>query len=286
MLDAPRASSALHRFPNMWPGYRRIHPSAELTAAFDMETTQLIDRVVFDGSRSYLELFLSPETYLNDLLAEQYDLPRPAGGEGWVSYGASGREGILSHGSVLGAFSKFSDTSPTQRGIFVQTRLLCNTVDPPPANVNVDQPPMAADKVCKVDRYAAHRTTASCANCHANLDPIGFGLEQYDIGGRLRTHDDGHPECEISGQGELPGHGTFSGPGELAEKLVQSGELPSCFVQQWLSYAIGRPLADGEAGVVSELTDSFAGSNYAAKELLLDYVESERFALRREEPAP
>jgi hypothetical protein len=270
----------------MWLGYRSIPATSELAAAFDLETTHLIDRVVFDEPKSYFELFLSKETYLNARLAEQYGLPEPAGGEGWVAYGNSGREGILSHGSVLAAFSKFSDTSPTQRGIFVQTRLLCNSVAPPPANVNVDQPPSAGDLVCKVDRYAAHRTTPSCASCHDNLDPIGFGLEQYDIGGRLRTHDDGHAECAISGQGELPGYGTFSGPAELAEKLVESGELSGCFVQHWLSYALGRPVAGAETGVVEELAQGFASKDYATKELLLDYVASDRFELRREEPEP
>ncbi|HWP05142.1 MAG TPA: DUF1588 domain-containing protein [Polyangiaceae bacterium] len=286
MLDDDRARDAVHRFHAMWLGYRSIPASAELASAFDLETTHLIDRVVFDEPKSYLELFTSPETYVNNLLADQYGLTRPSGGEGWVSYGTTGREGILSHGSVLAAFSKFSDTSPTQRGIFVQTRLLCNKVDPPPANVNVDQPPTSTTSACKYDRYAAHRTTSSCAGCHNNLDPIGFGLEQYDIGGRLRTHDDGHPECTIDGEGELPGYGTFSGPGELSEKLVGSGELSSCFVEQWLSYALGRHVADNEAGVVDELSQGFSSKSYAAKELLLDYVASDRFALRREEPAP
>ena len=98
---------------------------------------------------------------------------------------------------MLAAFSKFSDTSPTQRGIFVQTRLLCNTILPPPANVNVDQPPPVTASGCKLDRYDAHRVSPSCASCHDKLDPIGYGLENYDIGGRLRTHDDGHPECTI-----------------------------------------------------------------------------------------
>jgi hypothetical protein len=286
LLEDQRARNALHRFHAMWLGYRAIPHDAELTAAFDLETSQLIDRVIFDEPSSYLDLFLSPETYLNARLAEQYDLPSPAGGEGWVSYGDSGRAGILSHGSVLAAFSKFSDTSPTQRGIFVQTRLLCNRVEPPPANVNVDQPPTSDDAVCKIDRYAEHRETPSCAGCHAELDPIGFGLEAYDVGGRLRTADDGHPECEISGDGELPGYGTFNGPRELAERLVASGEVTGCFVQHLLSYAIGRPVRENERGVVAELTRTFESEDHAARELLLDFVASDRFALRREEPVP
>jgi hypothetical protein len=287
LLEDDRAREAVRRFHAMWLGYRAIPGSADLVSSFGLETNALIDRVVFDEPASYLTLFTSKESYLDDRLADQYELPRPAGGEGWVSYGTSGRAGILSHGSVLAAFSKFSDTSPTQRGIFVQTRLLCNTVDPPPANVNVDQPPgMEDDAACKIDRYADHRSSSSCAGCHNNLDPIGFGLEAYDVGGRFRTHDDGNDACAITGDGELPGYGTFNGPAELGERLVASGELERCFVEHLLDFAIGRRVRGGEAGVVSSLSAEFAANGYDAKALLLDYVASERFALRREEPVP
>jgi hypothetical protein len=268
----------------MWLGYRAIPGSPDLLTAFNLETTKLIDRVVFDKPTSYLNLFSSTETYVNGTLATQYGLPAPAGGEGWVPYGGGGRAGILSHGSVLAAFSKFSDTSPTQRGILVQTRLLCNPVHPPPANVNVDQPPPATATACKVDRYAAHRASASCGACHNNLDPIGLGLENYDIGGKYRTTDDGHPECAIPGKGELPGYGNFTGPGELGQKLLDSGKLEQCFVEHMLRYAVGRELRLEEDGEVSALASSFKTANYSLTELLLGYIASDRFALRQEDP--
>jgi hypothetical protein len=286
LLADPRARETLHRFHAMWLGYRAIPATAGLLAGFELETNRLIDRVVFDRPSSYLDLFLSPETYLTAELATHYGLPAPPNGEGWVPYGASGRAGILSHGSVLAGFSKFSDTSPTQRGIFVQTRLLCNVVEPPPANVNVDEPPMSDDLVCKTDRYAAHRTTPSCAGCHGELDPIGLGLERYDIAGRYRTHDDGHEECVLDGNGELPGYGTFNGPAELGQRLVESGELEGCFVEHVLRYALGRPLKPEEASVVGALTDGFRTSGFDARTLLIDYAASERIAVRREEPPP
>jgi hypothetical protein len=286
LLADPRARETVHRFHAMWLGYRAIPATPSLLAGFELETNSLIDRIVFDRPSSYLDLFLSPETYLTTELAAHYELPAPANGAGWVPYGSSGRAGILSHGSVLAGFSKFSDTSPTQRGIFVQTRLLCNVVEPPPANVNVDEPPMSDDLVCKTDRYAEHRTTPSCAGCHAELDPIGLGLERYDVAGRYRTHDDGHEECVLDGNGELPGHGTFNGPAELGQRLVASGELEGCFVEHVLRYAVGRPLLPREASVVGALTDTFRSSGFDAKSLLIDYAASDRFALRREEPPP
>jgi len=83
--------------------------------------------------------------------------------------------------------------------------------------------------------------------------------------------------------GELPGHGTFQGPGDLGRKLVESQALEQCFVEQFYSYAVGRALRAEEEGVVAELTTSFQSKNYALSELLLDYVTSDRFALRQED---
>jgi hypothetical protein len=286
LLGDPHARAQLERFHAMWLGYRAIPATADLAAAFSMETNKLIDKVVFDQPSSYLDLFTSTQTYVNATLAAQYGLTPPAGGEGWVSYADDKRAGILSHGSVLAAFSKFSDTSPTQRGIFVQTRLLCNKVGNPPANVNVDQPPAAPDKVCKLDRYDAHRTLASCASCHSQLDPIGYGLENYDIGGKYRTHDDAHEECILPDKGELPGFGEFSGPGQLGRLLVDGGKIEQCFVQQLLTYAVGRELRAEEDAAKDALLASFKGDAYDLQTLLKTYVSDERFALRQEEVAP
>ncbi|HET7545668.1 MAG TPA: DUF1588 domain-containing protein [Polyangiaceae bacterium] len=286
LLSDPRARSQLERFHAMWLGYRAIPASAELAAAFSLETNKLIEKIVFDQPSSYLDLFTSPQTYVSGPLPDQYGVAAPAGGQGWVSYADGKRAGILSHGSVLAAFSKFSDTSPTQRGIFVQTRLLCNKVGAPPANVNVDQPPGDGDKVCKIDRYDEHRKLTSCKGCHAQLDPIGYGLENYDIGGRYRTHDDAHEDCILPDKGELPGVGEFSGPGQLAQLLVSNGELESCFVQHFMSFAVGRELRPEEAAAKQALLASFKDSGYDLQRLLSRYVGDQRFALRQEEAAP
>jgi len=286
LLAHPNARAQLERFHAMWLGYRAIPASAELATAFNLETSKLIEKVVFDQPSSYLDLFTSPKTYVNATLAAQYGLTAPASGEGWVSYADDKRAGILSQGSVLAAFSKFSDTSPTQRGIFVQTRLLCNKVLPPPPTVNVDQPPAAPDKVCKLDRYDAHRTLDSCKGCHGQLDPIGYGLENYDMGGKYRTHDDAHPECILPDKGELPGYGEFSGPGQLARLLVDSGQIEACFMQHLMTYAIGRELRSEEAAAKDALLASFKADGYSLQQLLTHYVSDDRFGLRQEEVAP
>ncbi len=186
MWQDQRTRQQIARFHALWLGYRALPHEAQLSAAFARETSALIERVIFDDAQSYLELFRSPETYLDRTLAEHYGLPAPAQDADWVRYpNDSGRAGILSHGSVLSAFGKFSDTSPTQRGIFVRTRLMCQPIPPPPPTVTADKPPAGSDDAeCKIDRYSQHRSDTACAGCHALTDAIGFGLERFDNAGR------------------------------------------------------------------------------------------------------
>jgi hypothetical protein len=115
------------------------------------------------------------------------------------------------------------------------------------------------------------------------MDPIGFGLESYDLAGRYRAHDDGFPECTISGDGELAGVGTFNGPAELGDLLVGADVLDACAVRQLYRYAMGRaPDGDDEA-LIGSLADRFADDGHRFDGLLLALVADPAFGFRREE---
>jgi hypothetical protein len=289
MWQDARTRRQIERFHAMWLGYRAIPHSAALAAAFARETDALLERVIFDDAhmQSYMSLFTSAETYLDASLAEHYGLPAPTQSPGWVRYPeGSGRAGILSHGSVLSAFGKFSDTSPTQRGIFVRTRLMCQPIPPPPPTVAADKPPAGSqDAVCKADRYSQHRRDAACAGCHALTDAVGFGLENYDNAGRYREHDDGLTQCAISGEGELSGVGSFRGPGQLGALLVEHELVAPCVVQQYVQFALGRkPDAGGDAALLARLEESFRGQSYSFASLVESFVLSDAFAQHSEQP--
>ncbi|MEM9728770.1 MAG: DUF1592 domain-containing protein [Myxococcota bacterium] len=285
MLQDPRARLQLQRFHSMWLGYRSIPLPADLVASFSQETSALIDRVVLDEPGDYRRLFTMDETFVDDALADHYGLPRPTPSPGWVSYEGNGRAGILGHGSLLAAFSKFEDTSPTQRGIFVRTRLMCEAVPRPPPDIDVDQPPEGIlDAVCKYDRYAEHRDqSGSCAGCHSLVDPIGFGLENYDIQGRYREFDDGLPECTIEGDGEIVGVGEFSSPAELSSLLVDNGYIDACAVQQFLTFAWGRAPTEYEEALLEEVTGDFRDGGHDFQGFILTFIASDRFVRKVEE---
>jgi hypothetical protein len=284
MIADPRAKDRVNRFHALWLSYHQLpHPPA-LTAELRAETSALIDRVIFEEPQDYFDLFTYDKTFINDDLADHYGLPKPGSTTGaWVSYGSSGRKGILSHGTVLSAGAKFTDTSPTQRGKFVRTRLLCQEIPPPPPNVKADAPPTSMTSSCKVDIYKEHANNGSCKSCHEQMDPIGFGLENYDKSGAYRATELNKPECTIDGKGELAPLGSFTGPAGLADKLIETGELERCVVTQLYRFAIGRREDGDDAAALQDLGTQFKESKHSFDQLMVDLVSADAFGYRKEE---
>jgi hypothetical protein len=284
LLADRRGRERVGWFHAFWLGYHQLPFAPELSSALRAESDALVQKVIFDGKQDYLSIFSSAETFLNDVLARHYGLPVPTPASGaWVPYGNAPRRGILSQGAVLSVGGKFDDTSPTLRGVFVRNRLLCQDVPPPPPNVDVDQPPAAAAASrCKIDRYREH-TKGGCAGCHGQIDPVGFGLENFDSAGKYRTVEKAAPECTIAGDGEVMGVGKFKGPAELGALLVKTGEMEACVVRQLYTFTMGRRPATADGPVLDGLTDGFKRNGRAFDQLLLDLVASPAFAHRRVE---
>ncbi len=284
MLTDPRARARIADFHAMWLGYRELPHPTDLATAMRTETDALVQRVVFDDGASWLELFTAEQTFVGDLLAAHYGLPAPGTDDPqWIDYGTSERRGLLSHGSFLSVAASIADTSPTKRGKLVRRRLMCQDVPPPPPDVNVDEAPQSPDSPCKWDAYAVHRETGgACTNCHALMDPIGFGLEAYDSAGRFREHEPDLPECTIDGDGDLDGV-SFHGPAELADRLIDTGTLDSCAVTHVMRFAIGRELDDDDLAMQQALVETFRADDHRFDGLVLELVGAEAFGYRREE---
>jgi hypothetical protein len=279
LLADARGKQRIDRFHALWLGYHQLPFAAALADALRAESDALVEKVAF-GKGDYFELFRAKETLLTPALAQHYGWPS---GNGWTAY-ADARRGILSHGAVLAAGGKFDDTSPTLRGVFVRSRLLCEDVQPPPPNVDVDQAPKETTSRCKIDRYAAHRS-GGCAACHVRLDPVGFGLENYDRAGKYRTADKDAPECAIAGDGVLDGVADFNGPAQLGDLLIQTGGMESCVVKQLYRFAMGRRETGQDAPSLERFTALFKNGGRTFDRLLLDVAASGAFAHKRVEEA-
>ncbi len=284
LLADRRAIGRVQRFHAMWLGYHQLpHPPA-LSNNLRAETDALVERVVFTDKRPWLDLFRSTETYISDVLATHYGLP-PTGSTTprWVPYGQSGRKGILSHGAFLSVNGKFGDTSPTQRGLLIRQRLACQDIPPPPPAVDADKPPPGEPGSCKADRYRSHAANPMCAGCHGQIDPVGFGLEAYDVQGRFRTQEVDKPKCAIKGEGELLPFGKFTGPAELGDRLVESGVMEGCLVRRVFRAAVGRPEESAEGPFLTRLTDELRRTGGRLDSLLLTLAADRAFVYRLED---
>jgi hypothetical protein len=249
------------------------------------ESDALVTREVLEDRGPWFDLLTATDTYINAELAEVYAMPAPATGFAWVSYPDETRRGLLSQGSLLANGAKAGDTSPTLRGQFVLERLLCSPAPPPPPNVSADEPPEdAGGSNCKSDRYRVHRESPSCNSCHQLMDPVGFGLENYDIQGRFRLHDDGKPECVIDGLGELPGLGSFRGPAELGQKLSQSDGARRCLVEHIYQFAMQRLSDELDEAEQTTIATALEAANFSLADALLNWASSDAFRLRRVPP--
>jgi hypothetical protein len=256
-----------------------------------LETQSLLDRVIFDQRRPWQDVLRATDTFLTPELATHYGLAAPAGGEpGWVSYGDSGRQGLLSQGSFLSAVKKFDDTSPTQRGLLIRTRLFCQTINLPPPSlmVNTDEPPGGSDpNACKNVRYDMW-TRDGCKMCHTQLEPVGFGLENFDIAGRYRETEPDRADCPIEGVGRLEGIGEFRGPAELSDLIVSTGMVDACVTTYLVRFAAGRfDLGRYDHALIERVTqDATIEGGLAFDRLLAELVASEAYRYRREEVLP
>lgn len=288
MLEDDRAIKRIGRFHSLWLSYEQLPHAPDLADAMNLETETLLKKVILEDKRPWTDLLIADETFLTPLLAEHYGLPAPAGGKpGWVPYGTSGRRGLLSHGTFLSAVAKFDDTSPTQRGLLIRTRLFCQIINKPPPElmVNADMPPQAADpNACKSERYVMWKTDG-CSGCHKLMDPVGFGLESYDSAGRFRTTEPGKPQCSIDGKGTLDGVGDFTGPAELGDMMIQAGGVDRCVATMVYRYAMGRwKLDDHDDALIDRVVEAAqGGASLKFDALLAELVGSEAFRLRRDE---
>jgi hypothetical protein len=191
MLQDPRARQGADEFFGQWLRFDRMLGAAkddgrfpsftpELAAMMVQETKRLLGHLVWND-RNFMEAFAADYTFLNaDLRGSA--APEPAGEFELVTFPAEVRRaGILGQATFLASTTGPVETSPTARGLFVREHLLCQVVPNPPPGVNTNLPEPTADTVrAKRERMLEHAQNPSCSGCHPLMDPIGFGLENYD----------------------------------------------------------------------------------------------------------
>jgi hypothetical protein len=291
MLRDPKSKALSDNFTSQWLQIRRLEnvtPDAARFPTFDeplrdamaREPVMLFDAILRED-KSAITLLDADFTFVNERLARHYGLSDVTGTEmRRVTLGDRQRGGVLTMASVLTSTSTPARTSPVKRGKWVLESIL-GTPPPPPApdvgalRENADD----KQKLTVRERMEKHRTNPQCAACHARMDPIGFGLENYDAIGAWREQDDGLP---IEPTAKLPDGQTFTGAEELRKILVaRKADFIRCLTEKMMTYALGRGIEFSDRAAVRKIGNDIAKQDDKLSVLVAEIVKSYPFRYRR-----
>lgn len=299
MLASQRARETMNAF---WSEYlelepitslikdRFVYPEFDAALASDMreETLRFMEFLVFDARADMREMFTSRTTFVNPELAALYRLPAdltPARDFEQIEMPVEmERQGVLGHASVLTVQSHVVATSPTYRGKFIKTALLCDPPPPPPPTVVTVLPeadPNAGQQTLR-QRLEDYFAEPACGACHQLTDVVGFSFENFNAIGRYRTKDNDLP---IDATGSYKGE-SFTNMVGFSELLAKDPDAMNCMVRRSYRHVMGRVEGDADEPLVREIEAKYLASGYQFKEMLLDIVESDAFLWVRDEEAP
>ena len=291
MLRDPKSRALVENFAGQWLELRNldsVKPDPDRFPEFDeplrnamRQETRLFFEAVIHEDRSILDFIDGKYTFLNERLAKHYGISGVAGPDfRRVTLDGDQRSGVITQASVLTVSSYPTRTSPVIRGKWILDNLLNDPPPPPPPGTpNLSE--AAIDATTLRQQFEKHRANPACASCHVRMDPLGFGLENYDAIGRWRTNDG---KSTIDSAGTLPGGKTFRSPAELKVILrADRDAFARCLAQKMLTFALGRGLERYDQPAVNSICRRLAASDYRFSRLALEIVKSLPFQMRRGE---
>jgi hypothetical protein len=265
---------------------RRPRPelNGSLRDAMLQETERYFEHIIKED-RSLVELIDSNYTFLNEELANHYDIP---GVEGDRMRKVelpphSPRGGVLTQGTVLAVTSNPTRTSPVKRGVFILEAILGTPPAPPPPNIPALEDAASAEEIAKMslrETMDLHARNKMCASCHSRMDPLGLALENFNAMGKWRVSEMGQP---IDTAGKLITGEEFKDVRDLKRVLAteHTEDFYHSFAEKLLTYALGRGVEYYDVDTLDQLVAKLEESGGKPSVLLRAIVESAPFQQRR-----
>ena len=293
MIGSPKASAFVENFAGQWLQLRDLYsvfPDNKLFKEYDenlarsmaTETLMLFNDVL-QNNQPVDRLLDADYSFLNQKLAEHYGIGDVKGNDfRKVSLVGTPRRGILNQGSVLTLTSYPRRTSPVLRGKYVLENILDTPPPPPPPNIpQLAAPGSHGSDLSLRQQMEQHRDDPSCSSCHALMDPIGFGLENFNAIGAWRDEERGKP---IDSSGKLADGSTFANSTELRE-IISGKERPlfhRALASKLLTYALGRGLEWYDRPAVDEIVLKAEAEDARFIPLVLAIAHSVPFQYQRD----
>jgi hypothetical protein len=291
MLADPKAAALGERFALQWLDLeelgreKRPDPTKfpefdpALNAAMRDEVIAYFNHII-RNDRPLLEIIDSDYTFVNARLAQIYGVEGVTGSAMQrVKVSSNARGGVLGMAAVHTSTSYPLRTSPVLRGRWILESLLGERVPMPPPDVPaLEENPEKAGHLSLREQLEAHRTKSECASCHDRMDPLGFGLEHFDVLGRWRDQDRDQP---IDAKGKLPSGETYDGPAGLKKVLLERKDrVMRHLVRKMTGYAYGRELNRFDDCVIDRTMEALQKNDYRSSVLVEQIATSFPFQHR------
>jgi hypothetical protein len=291
MMADPKSFAMVENFAGQWLQLRQLNnvsPDPKRYPTFDeslraamLKETQLFFSSIMTEDRSILDFIDSDYTFMNEQLAHHYGRTDIVGDQfRRVTLTGNQRGGLLTQASILTITSYSNRTSPVQRGKWVLENLLDAAPPPPPPDVpKLVETEQAEMTGTMRQRMEEHRTNPNCITCHSQMDPIGFGLENYDAIGAWRDRDISN--VVIDATGTLPDGSNFNGAPGLKQILNdRKDEFVRCLTDRLLTYALGRGTEVYDKPMEEEIANSLKDKDYKFSALVMQIVQCDAFQKR------
>ena len=295
MLADPRSAALAENFAGQWLEIRNldvVQPDPkkfpewgpELRDAMKTETRMFFEYVLREN-RPLSDFIDARYTFLNRRLAKHYGIAGVTGPAfRRVELADGQRGGILSQASVLTVSSYPTRTSVVLRGKYVLNNILGSEIPPPPPDVPALDESAVGTLMSLRQQMEKHRADPLCSSCHNKMDPLGFGLENYNAIGQWRTTDGKFP---VDASGTLPNGKAFATPEEMRALLLSNlPQFARCLSEKLLTYALGRGLQSYDRRTVDGINRSLVASGYHFQSLIFEIVHSAPFQMGRGDGAP
>jgi hypothetical protein len=270
--------AAMTKDPTVYPDYTPTVEASQLD-----ENTELGRTALGNATATIKDLLLADEVPVDATLATFYGASAAgATMTAWVPAPVPHRSGLLTSGSVMAALSKVNRSNLIHRGAIIRTAVMCDYLPGLPANIDTATPlEDTASLPTARQRYAPLTTNPQCMPCHLQMNPIGFGFENYDGIGKWRDQENG---TTIDASGSLDvgtGPQSFSGPADLVALLAGSDKVRDCYSLQWLRSALGRLEAPEDACSLATLNSLVVSTNGDLREMLVALTQTDAFLYRQ-----
>ena len=250
---------------------------------FETEIRLFLSSILLQ-KRSVLDLLSADWTFVNEALANQYDIPGVYGPQfRQVKLKDENRWGLLGKGAVLLRTSYADRTSPVLRGAWVLDRIMGTPPTPPPPNVNTDISVREGEAPTTVRaRLEKHRANPTCKGCHGLIDPPGLVLENFDVTGRWRDVDVA-AKAKIDPTTVMTSGLELHSPADLRRFLMsRQDQFPTTVTKRLMMYALNREVEYFDMPQVREIVRKAKANNYTFASILTGVINSDAF--RRQGP--